>query len=303
MIPSLLRIYLSGVGARLHGGGGFPGRFAEWHKLCAAWLLRAGFDDDTLPDGVEVDVVIPTVPKDLELLDGVLAGIRRYLGHPIGTVYIVAPRCDATVDFCREHDCVFADERTLLGYGKEATPYVALGQDRSGWLFQQLLKLAAADLVQRDHYLVIDSDTILIRRHVFTHAGKYLFLTSGEWHPPYFSAFRELFGYPAPRSISYTAHMMLFNREHLRAMKAELEVRHGLRWDRAYQSCTSPDEPSCTSDYDNYAYWMWHRHPDAMQDRPFYNASLPRGRLGSLAELREIHGEKWKSLSFHSYRN
>ncbi|MBS0631524.1 MAG: hypothetical protein JSS11_06395 [Verrucomicrobia bacterium] len=303
MSPSLPHIYLAGIKQRLRGGGIPMRRFAAWHKLCAAWLFRMGFNDDALPDGVEIDVVIPTVPKDLDLLNEVLAGVRRHVGHPIGTIYIVAPHSAATVEFCRAQGCVFADERSLLGYGKEAVPYVALGQDRSGWLFQQLLKLAAAGLVQRSHYLVLDSDTILVRRHVFTHGGRYFVLTSGEWHPPYLSAFRALFGYPAPRSISYTAHMMLFNRDYLRQMKAELEGRHGVPWDQAYRSCASPDEPSCTSDYDNYAYWMWHRHPDVMQERPFYNTSLSRGLLRPLAELHECYGKDWKSLSFHSYRN
>ena len=45
--------------------------------------------------------------------------------------------------------------------------YKYLEHDRSGWIFQQLLKLNWNGISEKKYCLIFDADTILIRNHLF----------------------------------------------------------------------------------------------------------------------------------------
>ena len=101
----------------------------------------------------------------------------------------------------------------MLGYNKEIIDYKPAGMNRSGWLFQQLLKLNADTFTTSKHFLTIDSDTVLINDHVFvSENNKFVLRQSEEWHPPYFETFKKIFSYKASAKSSFVAHMMIFNK-------------------------------------------------------------------------------------------
>lgn len=146
--------------------------------------------------GVEIDVVIPVTRKDLAILPLALEGIRRCVAHRIAAVYVVAaPDREVTV-FCRENGLEFVDERSVLGYGPESLGVTAgtPPRDRSGWIFQQLLKLSGA--VGRSPYFVtVDADHVMLQPHTFVSAGGRLcFYQSKEYHQPYYDGMRRLMG-------------------------------------------------------------------------------------------------------------
>ncbi len=275
---------------------------AQWIGLGLRKLFWVDFKDiATAASDETIDIVIPTISKDFDLLKECLAGIRKNVLHPIGSIFIVSRDGQPIKDFCVQNGLIFVDELSILGYGKEKTPYVANGVDRSGWMFQQLLKLSGDTFVTAKRYLVVDSDTILIQQHSFLESGKTVFAQNSEWHEPYFRTFETLFGYEAPARLSLTSHMMLFTVADLKAMKAELERKHGKSWDKVYTGTANPAEASCVSDYDNYAGWVMYNHPKGFKTRPFYNVALPRTRFAPLDALEQAYATKHKSLSFHSY--
>jgi glycosyltransferase involved in cell wall biosynthesis len=281
-----------------------PALFVYWVLLRLRKLLKTDFNDicgHTDP----IDVVIPTISKDYSLLSEAVTSVRKNLCHPINNIYIISKQEKSITDFCAEHNCQFIDELAVLGYGKEAIRYTVNGADRRGWLFQQLLKLSAGLFTSADNYLVVDSDTILIAKHSFIENGKFIFLQNEEWHPPYFKAFKKLFGYKVRTKLSYTSHMMIFNKKKLVEMKEELSNKHRMSWDQAYISTITIDEheASCVSDYDTYANWMLYNYPKLIRNRPLYNKSLPRSKFGILSNLQAQYADKYKSLSFHSYIN
>lgn len=280
--PRVLRLYLSYFSLRMR-------------KFFSGGFL------DNCQEQLAVDVVIPTVSKDHELLEIMLEGLRKNLCHHINKIYIVAEADPEITEFCRKNDCHLIDERSVLGYGKEAIHYNVNGVDRSGWIFQQLLKLSGERFVEMKDYLVIDSDTVLINKHNFIEGGKFVFLESEEWHEPYFRSFRKMFGYETRNSLSYTSHMMIFNTDKLREMKKEMEKHHDAPWDKVYLSTIDQNEASCVSDYDTYANWMLCNFPDRILNKPFYNKGLTRSHLSDLASLQRVYGSSLKSLSFHSY--
>lgn len=248
-----------------------------------------------------VDIVILTLPKDRVLLTTYIDCLKRSLCHPIGDIYLVAPKDPSLEEFCTERSIAFIDERTVLGYGKERIDYSVNGQNRAGWLFQQLLKLSGDSFVKNEQYIIVDSDTLLVQPHSFKAKSRYVFFENTEWQEAYFRAFERLFGYEAPTRRSFTSHMMIFNVQRLKQMKAEIERKHGVRWDSAYIESADKTKSSAISDYETYGNWLLYNHPEEVSTVPFYNISFSRKRLSDLDALIRQYSGRYASFSFHSY--
>lgn len=275
------------------------GLFAWWLVLRLMKTLRIGFECKSCDASRRIDVVIPTISKDFEILTLVIQSLQ-YVRQKINKVYIVAPKTEFVEKYCADNNLIFIDETSVLGFGKNYIDYRVNGKDRSGWLFQQLLKLSGDQFVEMDDYLVVDSDTVYVNSNCFVRDGRYVFYANEEWHQPYFDSFERLFGYPAPTKWSLTSHMMIFNKGFLGQMKAELEARSQMKWYDAYVSTASPVEQSCVSDYDTYSNWVLHNHSEKAVVKPFYNRNVLRTNRGTLEYLSKLYGAQ-HSISFHSY--
>lgn len=272
-----------------------------WHILRLKKILKIDFRLKKQNDTTSIDLVIPTISKDFEILHTVIVAAKKHLRHNIGNTYIVTHPTEALKEFCSQHGYILVDELDVLGYGKDSIPYIVNGVDRSGWMFQQLLKLSGEKFVKNSNYVVIDSDTVLLNSHSFIQNEKFVFLQAEEWHEPYSRAFETMFDYPVKTSLSYTSHMMVFNTEMLALMKSELENKHNLSWDAVFINTANDKELSCVSEYFTYANWVIHNFPDNIINRVFHNLSLPRNKFNSLKDLEENFGDKLNSVSFHSY--
>ncbi len=265
-------------------------------------LLRVHFRITASASTETVDVVIPTIGKDFELFDTYIAYLKKNLRAPIGNIYVVSSASEtALIEYCAKHNLQFIDERSVLGYGKEKITYIANGINRSGWLFQQLLKLSGDVFVQSKKYVIVDSDTLLIAPHYFIENDKTVFFENREWNEPYFESFEKLFGIKAPHALSLTSHMMLFDVERLREMKAMIVKRHNTTWDMAYITCCDKRNPSGISDYETYAQWQLAYHPQEVRCVPFYNASIKRSVFAANPQKIKSIAKRAQSLSVHSY--
>lgn len=252
-------------------------------------------------DNRPVDTVIITTSKDYELLERHLESLKENLRQDINKIYLVSLPQKEIMDFCASHNVTFIDERWVLGYGKESITYTVNGADRSGWIFQQLLKLSSDKFVEMENYIIVDSDTILINKSSFLEKGKFIFFENEEWHEPYFRAFKKMFGYSTKNGLSFTSHMMIFNIKNLKLMKNELENKHGMAWDKVYLSNIDEKEMSCISDYDTYANWVLCNFPEKVITEPLYNTSFNRTKLLHLKESMKNLKNEYKSISFHGY--
>lgn len=249
-----------------------------------------------------VDLVVVTVPKDLPVLEQYIKYVKKNIAHTIETIYLVAPPANEDIqEFCRKYELTFIDENSVLGYGVDAIDYRVDGLNRSGWLLQQLLKFAADTFVQNKNYISVCSDTILINPTSYLEEDKYVFFESREWHEPYFETFYRIFGYHAPHPLSLTSHMMMFNVEYMREMKAEMEARHGKTWDQVYIDYCNKKISAGISDYDTYAQWVIYHYKDKTRCKPFYNISQNRSQLEiSMTQVAQ-YKKHFNSMSFHSY--
>jgi len=249
-----------------------------------------------------IDVVIPTIGKDFVLFNIYLQYLKTNICDNIENIYVVAPANEEKlIEYCTQNNLIFIDETKVLGYGKNVIKYTHKEFDRSGWLFQQLLKLSGEKIVKNNKYIIVDSDTLLIHKHQFLDNERSVFFQSTEWNEPYFRSFKNLFGYEAPHHLSLTSHMMIFDTSMLKEMKKEIEEKHHVSWDKAYINVCDKTVASGISDYDTYAQWMIYNYPDKVYLKPFYNKSVSRSLFLEKKINVILFQKKVRSLSLHSY--
>ncbi len=250
---------------------------------------------------VPISVVFVATSKDFETLKLSIESVRRNLMHPVANIYVISPHDQTIIAFCKSNAVVYVDETSLLVSKKSDIQYrTEDGVDRSGWLFQQLLKYAANTIVETEHYLVIDADTVLVTPQRFIVDGKPVLLHSDEFHRPYFDASRKLLGLNPVVYTSCVAHQMMFSKKFIREMISHIESLHGISWELAIRTCTDYSESSGFSEYETYGQWLITMYPEKIEREYWFNLSCPRSNLKILDSL--TYGQQnYRSVSFHWY--
>ena len=99
----------------------------------------------------------------------------RYIAQRINKIYIISNSNNKIINFCLKNNLVFIDEKSIFNLDKNHIKYKVGDIDRSGWLFQQLIKLNGDKITEKENFLVLDSDTIFIRRITFFKDNKTIF--------------------------------------------------------------------------------------------------------------------------------
>lgn len=253
------------------------------------------------PSSEPIDVVIPIIAKDLHILPLCLEGVRHQVPHPIEHIYIVAPQQPDIVRFCSDNGLLFVDERTVLGFSPQDLQLLihfpdGRTRDRSGWLFQQLIKLSGKVGTCR-RYLCIDADHVLIRPHVFLTADeKPVFYMSYEEHLPYYENIGRLLPGLQLDSLSFVDHKMLFDKEQLKSLHEALTRQSGKPW---LQTIIDAYDRQCEAGFSEFELYG-----NFVQDkirRPWLQKRLPYKRMADYATLcRRWSGGRW-SLTFPDY--
>lgn len=248
---------------------------------------------------VTIDVLIPAIEKDLATLPYVIDAVRTHVKHPIGEILIIAPKKQRLLDFCRAKNCTFIDENTVLPITKKDIHYRSKTWERSGWLFQQFLKLNGDKLCTADYFLVIDADTVLIAPHSFRANGKTVFYSRNWSQPQYFATYKKLMGRKVSSTSSFVTHYMLFERSQLARMKKEIEAKHHTPWYSAILQSMNRTKQFAFSEFETYGNYLYSSDRGGMEIRKARNKGLHMnaGQL-SKKQLNKL-AEKYRSLSFH----
>lgn len=248
-----------------------------------------------------IDVVIPIVGKDLRILPLCLEGVYHCVAHPIQQIYIVAPAQDEIVCFCEEHGLQFVDEREVFGFGPKDLNLQIQNADgsqsnRSGWLFQQLIKLSGR-VGTCQHYLCIDADHVLIRPHVFlTQDNKTVFYMSYEEHQPYYDNIHRLLPDLVLDKLSYVDHKMLFDKPQVERLHQALTQGTGLSWTDVVLKSYDRSSFAGFSEFELYGNFV----VDKVQ-RPWLQKRLPYKKMADYDTLqRQWSRSRW-SLTFPDY--
>jgi len=177
----------------------------------------------------DFDLVICTIERDIPILEIGLPYMRKYLCPK--HIVLIAPRvCHPALDALGKKirgscDLSLIDEDSLVeGLNKEyvSALLVARGANpqRSGWYFQQFLKLCyALSPTASDYYLVWDADTIPLRpMEFFSKTGKVIFETSKEYNANYFFTMKNIIEKGKTYAYSFISEHMMMERATVREL-------------------------------------------------------------------------------------
>lgn len=256
------------------------------------------------PSNDEVDIIIPVVPKDLEILPLCLEGIKHCVKNKIKGIYLVSPKDQRIIDFCKRSGLIFIDESSVLGISPNDinllvnTPTGVI--NRSGWLFQQLLKLSA-NIGTCEHFLCIDADHILLQEHTFlTSCNKTVFYLSDEKNPPYHTNRMRLLksDHIGRMPFSYVAHKMLFSKKQLRELQRKIEKANGKGWIESILDSYDCNEVSGFSEFELYGNFVTRKIL-----KPWKQLELDYGKLASYEQLVALYGRIYRSVTFPEWKN
>lgn len=253
-----------------------------------------------LPSDEKIDVIIPIVEKDLDILPLSLQGIRCCVNNRIEKIYLVSPPSDKIKKFADEMGLGFVEESIVLGYSpKDFDITDSKGNNRTGWIFQQLLKLSG-NIGSCRYFLVIDADHILINPHTFlTEDSKTVLYCSKEFYYPYYENLSRLMGESRFHLFSYIAHKMLFDKEELKVLKKYIEKRNGICWDKAIITSLMSDYNVNFSEFELYGKFL---SADKVKRIPWLEKSLVKGdELLDYNSLVNKYSSKYMCVTYPDY--
>lgn len=247
---------------------------------------------------VVIDVVIPFLQPDAEVLLLCIQGVRHCVNHKIDKIYVVSPETDLVKKLCEDNDAVFVDETKVMGYGSEAVSFhTDTGEDRSDWIFQQLLKLSGK-IGENRYFLVIDADHVLVRPHTFiSQDGRFVFYRSSDHHIPYYNTLESLTGFTDYGffTFSYVSRKMIFDKEILAELRETLAGRSCKEWDRAIIESLENGELTTFSEFELYGNYV----PDEKKiSLPWLTKVLSSARLAPYEKLVDKYSGKFLALTF-----
>jgi hypothetical protein len=254
------------------------------------------------PSQVPIDIVIPIIGKDLDILPLCLQGIRKNVSHPVKDIYIVAPNDPAIKAFCEKEHLVFVEESTIFNFSPRELNLIITSPNghtvnRSGWLFQQFVKLSGK-VGTCDYFLCIDADHILIRPHVFLDKDEIpVFYMSDECHTAYYKNIRRLTGEPYFSLLSFVDHKMLFSKKELAALRQKIEqANDGCEWKEAIVASYDRTETSGFSEFELYGHFVSRKHK-----QPWRQVKLAYKDMADFETLTKRYAAKYHCITFPCY--
>jgi hypothetical protein len=251
-----------------------------------------------------ITIVIPAIDKDSEIVEAVVSESKKNLMMNISEVIVVCPKkSKKIINIFKNNDNVriFYDEEVSPLPKSALSKYKPKGIDRSGWIVQQLIKLAIHDLVRTKKYLVIDADTILTMPQSYIAKGNDILLFSDEFHLPYREHIKKVLGFYPEQKVSFIAHTMLFDSSIVKSMLKKIEIINNKKWFLALVENLDPKEISSMSEYEMYASYAIKYFSSKIDIGYWINKSVPRKEF----IFDKANGfKKYKncrSISYHSY--
>jgi len=183
-----------------------------------------------------IDVVIPCHEKDQRTLEQVIAGARKNVQNVRRIIVISKYHMTTSAEWFDEARYPFNRRSILTAIFNNDVPkaeaYATSRKNRTGWIYQQFLKLYAPFVIPdiSENVLVLDADTVFIKPITFIdQTGAALYGMSSEYYPPYFEHMQRLL--PGLKKVfkdySGICHHMLFQRPVLEQLFQKISAQHG----------------------------------------------------------------------------
>lgn len=252
---------------------------------------------------MNVDIVTPVSVNDYNVAKTTIPHILTFL-KPKRIVVIGNRKINELIDqdFGRNSLVSFIDEDTMInGLSFQYLRNIIASRNaekRTGWYFQQLLKLGYALLTEDDYYITWDADMIPLKEISFFDKENHpLFSTSNEYNGWYFVTLKKLLNIDKCIKGSFISEHMVFNRKIVRTMLDEIESDSGIKWyDRIIESVSDEFLPgSGFSEFETYGSYCVSKYPEEYR---FRNLHALRGGKTIFGEIPDTEVLKWLSKCF-----
>lgn len=266
-------------------------------------VLRDRFDRRWQTMGGEpLRLVVPLGPNDVEMVELTLDAARRNIRDELRSITVVCP--GSVVDDLPYlgDEVIVVDEVDLLGTELIGRIHAAGG---GGWIVQQLIKLSADKLGNDLPILCLDADTVLVTPQVFLEGDRVGRFVVNEQIASYYEHLERVFGDTVdPSWISYVAHQMVFEPTVLVELRSAIEALHpGRCWEETIIDAIDPAirQGFGMSEFELYGHFNHGTRHRPLVHRAFFNRPLLRSDLASVEDLEARWGDRFRSVSFHSY--
>lgn len=180
-----------------------------------------------------LDIIIPIAENDIEALKASLPYIQTNLGANSKIIIVGKKSLNKTIKKIR--DVTFLDEDSIFPNITYSNVYRWISQRlpkatrRTGWYFQQFIKLGYSRICENEYYLTWDSDTIPLRQlSFFDEDGNPLFdviptVKYDETYEGVIQTFWNSDEVKILRDHSYITEHMLFNKTIAKSLIADIE--------------------------------------------------------------------------------
>ncbi len=257
-----------------------------------------------------IELVVVSTAKDFDILyQSVTFALKAKSHYRSGGVRIIVPSRD--VEECKllfhsySEDVMVIDEASVISTAQFALLTASFGA-RDTWVLQQLLKVEAVVSSKSDAVLILDSDTVLLRRRAwFDGNGRQILMPSSEYNPPYYEFLNKLIMSPVIPEYSFVTHHMIMQPALLRQILTQIGLGD---LDKLIEYCRKNSDLSVQSplciEYELYGQSLFYGKPDKFFISPWANATIPKKYSSLILKsqiLKFILSKSFNSISFHSW--
>jgi hypothetical protein len=244
-----------------------------------------------------IDLLITLIDKDIMVAEKCIESVKLHSLNKIRNVYIVAPDTIKIRHFCKIHSCDFIDEDLVSPYTSKELLSKGISKQRVGWIKQQLIKLNSDSLSPLlGRYLIMDADTILLKKQFFSKDNYDVLKFSDEFHFLYKISSKLILGSFFYSFKSFIAHHQLIQKTTLTEMKLHIAHLHKKEWYDVFIE-TAIKNSNYVSEYEIYAQFCIINKKKNFKRQYWFNIN---NKVKNFKKLNETH-PKAQSVSFHNY--
>lgn len=250
----------------------------------------------------EYNVVLPVYKLDIDVA---INNIPYIIKHIKPKAIVVISSNEVKKKLSDYKNIIFLDEDNLVN-GLDFQNIEILikkchgNPKRSGWYFQQFLKMAYAFCCEEDCYLLWDADTVPLRDIEFIKDDKYILDLKSEYHKPYFTTIKKLIGIDKVLRESFICEHMIIDKDIMKELICLIEKNKNIDgiyfWEKILHSIIRKDiDMNGFSEYETYGSYSLRNYPERFCFRKL--ETLREGKLlfGNAGKKKAL---KWASESY-----
>ena len=212
---------------------------------------------------------------------------------------------NSLIDFLDENSIAFFNFNTIK------TLLQNRGGDciRTGWYFQQFLKMYYSFICKNKYYLIWDADTIpLSKIKFFTNDGKkMLFNRKKEHHIPYFETLDCIFNKKLKyERNSFISEGMIIDCHIMKELILSIDINNnipGNNWiEKIINSISLKDlDGAGFSEFETYGTYLLNKYPEKYQERPLKTLRNGMSKYGKILSKKELSMLNFDTITFENW--